>query len=954
MDEIDLLSAVQPPDGWFCSVGIKEGAAVRQQLVATREQFDAISADLMDRGYNVYFGVAKYATDENRQKDNVKGLKALWLDIDCGPTKVAINAKTKRPAGYIDQDAGTAALRTFCETVGLPEPLLVNSGRGLHVYWPLTETITRSEWESVAARLRELCTTHNLYVDPAVFEVARILRVPGTLNFKDDPPTEVSVIHGGNPHDLSELGAILGVVKEAKVFVPAAPRELSALTKSLMDNSVSRFSKLMRRSLKGNGCQQLVDCYENRAGLEEPRWFDALSIAHHCVDRDTAIHKISEGYTDYDPAATEYKTRHIKGPHTCGVFERNNPGGCDKCPHKGKIKSPIVLGKEIVEATPEDNQVTVEFKDGTTEVFQIPEYPFPFFRGVNGGIYRKAVVDEEEPVFVYKTDLYVVKRMNDPVLRDVVVMRLHLLQDGVREFSLPMAQVMDVKELTKTLASYGVAAYGKSFAVIHQLIVTSVDNLQDRKKAEKMRVQFGWADQDSKFIIGDQEISASGVYHSPPSKVTSAIAAHMGPVGSLEKWKEVFALYGRPGLEPHAFAALTAFGAPLLRFLGQKGAIINVIHPSSGTGKTTVLHMCNSVYGSPDRLCGVKEDTLNAKVMRVGIMNNLPVCIDEMTNMKAEDFSELIYNMSQGRGKDRVMASANELRANLTSWQTLSLCSSNSSFYEKLSAYKNSPDGEMMRLLEYKIGFTGAIDPEVAKHMFDHQLMENYGHAGPIYAQWLVSNLEEAKATALSVQQKIDRELRLTQRERFWSAAAAANISGGLAAKQLGLIDWDMKTIYRWATTEILSMRRDTSPPATDVASIIGDYINRHMQNILVVEDKMDMRSNKLKLPQLEPRGELLIRYEPDTKYMYIAAKPFKDDCVKHQVNYKDTLRQLEASGVLLKNDNGGPNVNKRLSKGMKVAAPSTSCIMLDCSRKEFINVDEFVMSETEDDAGGY
>jgi hypothetical protein len=299
------------------------------------------------------------------------------------------------------------------------------------------------------------------------------------------------------------------------------------------------------------------------------------------------------------------------------------------------------------------------------------------------------------------------------------------------------------------------------------------------------------------------------------------------------------------------------------------------------------------------------------------------------------------------------MASANELRANLTSWQTLSLCSSNSSFYEKLSAYKNSPDGEMMRLLEYKIGFTGAIDPEVAKHMFDHQLMENYGHAGPIYAQWLVSNLEEAKATALSVQQKIDRELKLTQRERFWSAAAAANIAGGLAAKQLGLIDWDMKAIYRWATTEILSMRRDTSPPATDVASIIGDYINRHMQSILVVEDKMDMRSNKLKLPQLEPRGELLIRYEPDTKYMYIAAKPFKDDCVKHQVNYKDTLRQLEASGVLLKNDNGGPNVNKRLSKGMKVAAPSTSCIMLDCSRKEFINVDEFVKSETEDDAGG-
>ena len=503
MDEIDLLSAVQPPDGWFCSVGIKEGAAVRQQLVATREQFDAISADLMDRGYNVYFGVAKYATDENRQKDNVKGLKALWLDIDCGPTKVAINAKTGRPAGYIDQYAGTAALRAFCKTVGLPKPLLVNSGRGLHVYWPLTETITRSEWESVAARLRELCTTHNLYVDPAVFEVARILRVPGTLNFKDDPPTEVSVIHGGNPHDLSELGAILGVVKEAKVFVPAAPRELSALTKSLMDNSVSRFSKLMRRSLKGNGCQQLVDCYENRAGLEEPRWFDALSIAHHCVDRDTAIHKISEGYTDYDPAATEHKTRHIKGPHTCSVFERNNPGGCDGCPHKGKIKSPIVLGKEIIEATPEDNQIAVEDEDGETEVFQIPEYPFPFFRGVNGGIYRKPLSAEEEPIFVYENDLYVVKRMRDPIEKHVAVVRLHMPTDGTTEFIVTNKILGKPVEFRELLTSEGVLGNKKTFDLLTEYLIISLKNLQPKKRAENMRLQFGWADNDSKFIIRD-------------------------------------------------------------------------------------------------------------------------------------------------------------------------------------------------------------------------------------------------------------------------------------------------------------------------------------------------------------------------------------------------------------------------------------------------------------------
>jgi hypothetical protein len=45
--------------------------------------------------------------------------------------------------------------------------------------------------------------------------------------------------------------------------------------------------------------------------------------------------------------------------------------------------------------------------------------------------------------------------------------------------------------------------------------------------------------------------------------------------------------------------------------------------------------------------------------------------------------------------------------------------------------------------------------------MFDHQLMDNHGHAGRIYATWLVKNYEEAKKIALNTQAKLDRELKL-------------------------------------------------------------------------------------------------------------------------------------------------------------------------------------------------
>jgi len=941
MNDFDLLDAVQPSEGWFAVLGIK-GDDVRQKLVATREELEEVSERFVAQHRNVFFGVAKYKTGDNRTKGNVRALKAFWLDIDCGEQKAEVNPKTGIPDGYIDQATGLKELQRFCKLIGLPKPTIVNSGRGLHVYWALSEEITREEWEPVADRLHQLCLTHDLFVDASVFEVARILRIPGTLNFKDDPPSEVSVMTVGQPTDYDDLIDLLGV--EIKELAAAPKRQMTALGMAMMRDMSSSFSKIMVRSRNGDGCQQLRSCYQDRENLSEPRWFDALSVAKFCDDRDEAIHRLSSGHPDYDFNLVEQKIQHILGPHTCDEFEKHNPHGCDDCPHKGKLKSPITLGKLIIEAEEEDNIVVAD-----NEVHTIPPYPAPFFRGKSGGIYYMPPEDEAEPVRVYENDLYVVNRMRDPQVGDVVVMKLHLPQDGVIEFVVPNTHVTDTNELRKELSSKGVLVGKKQFGLLTDYIMLAIKELQHKKKAEQMRLQFGWADKNSKFIVGDREITAAGTFHSPPSSTTTNLAQHMIPQGSLENWKEVFKLYGKQGMEPHAFAALTGFGAPLLKFVGQNGAVINVIHNNSGTGKSTILWMINSIWGDPEKLAGIAGDTLNAKILKLGIVNNLPNTVDEITNLSAKEFSELIYNMSQGRGKDRVKSSANELRQNLTSWQTISVFSSNASFYEKLAGIKNRPEGEMMRLLEYAIDYTdeNTLETGFAKHMFDHKLKENFGHAGDIYASWLVANLEEVRNTILSIQAKIDREIKLTQRERFWSAVAAANITGGLIAKNLGLIDWDMKAIYAWVTKMIMGLREDTAPPAHDSVAVIGDYINRHMQNILVVNEANDLRTAMPTLPQLEPRGKLLIRYEPDTKMMYMAAKAFKQDCIEAQINYKDTVNDLKSRGIFV------GTMNKRLSKGMKVAAPGVHSMIFDCSGSEFINVEDLVIPEESADESG-
>jgi len=933
----DLLDAVLPQQGRYCVFG-HDGRYPDQRFAETREEVEEIAKRFAANGVDAYFGCAKFGPLPNRTHENALYFRALWMDIDCGPTKGVPDDKG-RIKGYLDQDIGLQEFKRFCAAVGLPKPILVSSGYGIHAYWLLEETLSRREWEPLSQRLRELCVEHNLIVDASVFEASRVLRIPGTFNFKDKAnPKLVEVWNEETvrmPH--AHIKELLGAPDPQDDTPDFIPRTMSPMMEALMGNKVKRFKTIMMKSAQGEGCAQLLHCYQNQGDIEEPLWRSALSIAAFCVDADSATHKMSSQHPEYDPAQVEEKVQHLRekgGPHHCATFDKYNPGVCQGCPHWGKIKSPIMLGVEIEEADPDDNEFIVEDGLGNQTTYQIPEYPFPFFRGAKGGVYKRAAEEEDDPSLVYEHDFYVVKRMRDPEAGETALFRLHLPHDGVIEFTVATAAITAKDELRKILAQYGVVAHTKQYENLAQFVITFVKNLQYVRKAEQMRTQFGWADADSKFILGDREITKDGVFYSPPSTTNKDTAEKLHSKGTMDKWKEVFNLYALPGLEPHAFAALTAFGSPLLKFTGLEGAIINVIHPESGTGKTTILHMCNSVSGMPKELTSMFKDTFNAKIHRLGVMNNLANTIDEITNMSGLEFSDLAYSISQGRGKEKMKGSTNELRINNTKWQGITLCSSNASFYEKLGAAKNSPDGESMRLLEYKIEANGIIDVQVGKQMFDHQLRENYGHAMEVYGQWLVNNKEEAVDLLRRIQAKIDKEVQFTQRERFWSGVAACNIAGGLIAKSLGLHDYDMKNVYEWLKNMLNEMRHEVKPPQATPITALGEFINAYITNALVVNGELDARTNMQASPLLEPRGELMIRYEPDTKELYVSAKAFKDFCVRQQINYKGVLKELQTSGIYTE------ALNKRMSKGMRVVSPAVRVLKFDASNSEFLQMD--------------
>lgn len=129
----------------------------------------------------VYFTPAIFKNNSSRKAENAVGACAYWLDLDME------NAQEK--------------LDDFLSASGFPQPThIVSSGKGLHVYWVLTRMIPKETWQRKAKLLKEACRAFNFDADPArTADISSLLRVPGTLNHKYDPPRLVTLLKESDP-----------------------------------------------------------------------------------------------------------------------------------------------------------------------------------------------------------------------------------------------------------------------------------------------------------------------------------------------------------------------------------------------------------------------------------------------------------------------------------------------------------------------------------------------------------------------------------------------------------------------------------------------------------------------------------------------------------------------------------------------------------------------------------
>lgn len=112
-------------------------------------------------------------------------------------------------------DADTEEARAALERFSPPPAVVVRSGSGLHGYWPLRQSLPPA-WAARANRRLAFA----LGADMRSTDAARILRLPGTLNHKHDPPRPVECIRCEVPTRALTAGEIVGQLADPPAAAP--------------------------------------------------------------------------------------------------------------------------------------------------------------------------------------------------------------------------------------------------------------------------------------------------------------------------------------------------------------------------------------------------------------------------------------------------------------------------------------------------------------------------------------------------------------------------------------------------------------------------------------------------------------------------------------------------------------------------------------------------------------
>lgn len=241
-------------------------------------------------------------------------------------------------------------------------------------------------------------------------------------------------------------------------------------------------------------------------------------------------------------------------------------------------------------------------------------------------------------------------------------------------------------------------------------------------------MSLGWMEKDGKMLFKHNEILPKGIISS------SYEGKFKLQKGTLDGWLEVIdqEVLGHAPLE---FAMVAGMAAPIVSLLARDAdSEVLVLHAygDSSQGKTTAARLFVSGFGRPSRKDGGTilswKATQNSLMGQLADIHGVPLGIDEASANKMADFSEVIYELAEGKLKGR-MNKDSSLKAEKT-WSGALFSTAEHSLIMK--SVQNT--GLLVRLQEFG-NVTWTKDAANANAL-KKGLMNHYGVAGPEFVSF--------------------------------------------------------------------------------------------------------------------------------------------------------------------------------------------------------------------------
>jgi len=721
---------------------------------------------------------------------DIHSVNVLYADID---VKGAAHAETALP------ETREIALQ-FMGSLPVKPSIIVWSGNGMHVYWLLNEPFiinSKQEMEQIKGivsswgrHINERAKILGWRID-SVYDIARILRIPGTLNHKLKDKSECKVMESnGTRYSIDTFKKYSSVSK---------PVEERAVVKRNTEALAERITEK---------CSFIRHCRDNAKTLPEPYWHAMISNLALTKGGAEVVHEYSRDYPKYDKTETEKRIRRAlkeDKPHTCSYIQEALGFTCNpKC----TVKAPIVHGSQSMEelvkelVAKENVDIDEVFSEQTIKAMAYAKKSLPaeYTRYKQKLKNKVSIRDFENALKSCNKDngFSIEPDADKPIKLDGIELKGAVLphgwdvtmKNGVRKYATTSegtvvsticpspivisrkfeniddfstkvelayfnnrkwkrlitspSQVFNKNSIMK-FADNGIPVSSDSSGdLVKYLWDYDLKNISGMEITKSIS-RIGWFDNCNQFY---PFVTKDEVIYDSTSKEGTDVMAAIHKEGSYELWKEnVLKARENPIAR---FLISASFASPLLEPLKHRIFFVHIWHDSK-SGKTAAVKLGLSVWGDPKVLLASFNATSVGLERMAAALNNLPFAIDELQVLNERRISAetIIYGLSMGFG--RLRGAKEGGLQDKTEWNDIVITTG-----EQPISKENSNDGVLSRVFEL---YSKPVDNEDFAHELHIISENNFGHGGEEYLRYILGNNVKGKKQLKEMYDKLRDEI---------------------------------------------------------------------------------------------------------------------------------------------------------------------------------------------------